>query len=178
MTERWASYIHIKNSPNVRVGQDGSFSRSLAYTLRLLHPFMPFVTEEIWQPLPHAGDALLVAPWPEAEEPNGEAEQEMELLMDIIRGIRNARAEYNVAAGGHTDLLTAQKPLLVALARVNPKKLTIEAIQRLVQADALISFAPDRLAMLVEWVRRTPAYSLSFDSLEGAVPLVRQSLGT
>jgi len=54
----------------------------------------------------------------------------------------------------------------------------IEAIRRLVQAGAWVSFDPDRLALLVEWVRRTPAYALSFDSLEGAVPLVRQSLGT
>ena len=54
----------------------------------------------------------------------------------------------------------------------------IEAIQRLVQAGAWVSFDPDMLALLVEWVRRTPAYALLYDSLEDAMPLVRQSLGT
>ena len=54
----------------------------------------------------------------------------------------------------------------------------LDAIQRLVEAGAWVSFAPARLSLLVEWVRRTPAYALSYDSLEGAMPLVRQSLGT
>jgi valyl-tRNA synthetase len=66
-------------------------------TMRLLHPFMPFITEEIWQHLPHEGDSITVAKWPEVrpELSNHEAAEEMRLLVDIIRSVRNIRAEVN-----------------------------------------------------------------------------------
>ena len=66
--------------------------------LRLLHPFMPFITEEIWQSIPHEGDALIVAQWPTVNpELSFKAEGElMESVMDAIRAIRNRRAEMNV----------------------------------------------------------------------------------
>lgn len=67
-------------------------------TLKLLHPFMPFITEEIWQTLPHEGEALMIAQWPEYDEALNfpQAEAEMKRLMDVIRGIRNRRSEMNV----------------------------------------------------------------------------------
>ena len=70
----------------------------LDQTLRLLHPFMPFITEEIWQTLPHDGDALIVAQWPQyRQELSFKAEEElMESVMNAIRSIRNRRAEMNV----------------------------------------------------------------------------------
>ena len=74
-------------------------------TLRLLHPFIPFVTEEIWQNLKQAanrsdwGEALIMAEWPRAGQADPQAETDMALLMDAIRAIRNARAERNVEAG-------------------------------------------------------------------------------
>lgn len=83
----------------------------LAYTLdqilRLLHPFMPFLTEEIWQHLPHEGKSITVAAWPEAKEEftYPEAEKEMSLLMDVIRAVRNIRAEVNVPLGKPIELL-------------------------------------------------------------------------
>lgn len=66
--------------------------------LRLLHPYMPFVTEEIWGYIPHEGEALIIAKWPVADNTylNEQAETEMNVLMDLVRGIRNARTEYNV----------------------------------------------------------------------------------
>jgi len=70
----------------------------LDQVLRLLHPFMPFITEEIWQSLPHEGEALIVAQWPEYSEAlsfKAEADQ-MESVMNAIRAIRNRRAEMNV----------------------------------------------------------------------------------
>ena len=69
--------------------------------LRLLHPFMPFVTEEIWQKLPHEGDTIMLAPWPreEARQQDPEAEAIMDTLIELVRGIRNARSEYNVPHG-------------------------------------------------------------------------------
>lgn len=66
-------------------------------TMRLLHPFMPFVTEEIWQHLPHEGESITVAAWPTVNTKfNFTAEAgDMQLLMDIIRSVRNIRAEVN-----------------------------------------------------------------------------------
>ena len=66
--------------------------------LRLLHPFMPFITEEIWQSIPHEGEALIVAQWPEVrDELAFKAECDMmESVMAAIRAIRNRRTEMNV----------------------------------------------------------------------------------
>lgn len=66
--------------------------------LRLLHPFIPFVTEEIWSHLPHDGEALIIARWPRCDESryDDDAERFMEKFMELIKGIRNARAEYDV----------------------------------------------------------------------------------
>jgi valyl-tRNA synthetase len=79
----------------------------LDQTLRLLHPFMPFITEEIWQALPHQGESITVAAWPKADESrlNAEAEAEMSLLMDVIRSVRNIRAEVNVPMSKKVELL-------------------------------------------------------------------------
>ena len=70
----------------------------LEQTLRLLHPFMPFITEEIWQSLPHEGEALIVAKWPVYTEKLNFRDEEnlMESVMNAIRAIRNRRAEMNV----------------------------------------------------------------------------------
>jgi valyl-tRNA synthetase len=69
--------------------------------LRLLHPFIPFITEEIWRYLPGERPALIIAPWPvsDARFADAEAESAMDLLKDLVVKIRNVRAEYNVDAG-------------------------------------------------------------------------------
>ncbi|MCC6936343.1 MAG: valine--tRNA ligase, partial [Thermomicrobiales bacterium] len=77
--------------------------QTLAYvleqTLALLHPFMPFVTEELWQQLPHPGDALIVADWPTAGATYADGEAAFELLREAAREIRNARSEHGVDHG-------------------------------------------------------------------------------
>ena len=69
--------------------------------LRLLHPFMPFVTEEIWQALPHDGELLATADWPRAKKAwfDAEAEREVALLQDLVVAVRNLRAENNLPPG-------------------------------------------------------------------------------
>ncbi|MDO9573519.1 MAG: valine--tRNA ligase, partial [Candidatus Contubernalis sp.] len=67
-------------------------------TLRLLHPFMPFLSEEIWQHMPHQGEALIIASWPE-DDPTlnfTEEDQDMFYLMEVIKSIRNLRSEMNI----------------------------------------------------------------------------------
>ncbi len=84
-------------------GEDAGAARQvLVYVmtgmLQLLHPFMPFVTEEIWQSLPHAGDALMVTHWPQYDAALSfpDEEREMERIMEAIGAIRNRRSEMNV----------------------------------------------------------------------------------
>ncbi|MBW8350217.1 valine--tRNA ligase [Bacillus sp. IITD106] len=66
-------------------------------TMRLLHPFMPFITEEIWQNLPHKGESITIANWPQVDPSLSDqmAAGEMKLLMDIIHSVRTIRAEVN-----------------------------------------------------------------------------------
>ncbi len=111
----------------------------LEVTLRLLHPFMPFITEELWQNLkgrlPQGAldaEALIVAPYPSADEEllDAEADGTMEAIIEIIRAIRNARAEYKVPqtkwieAHVYTDTLSGaaaeQSAAIETLARARP----------------------------------------------------------
>ena len=66
--------------------------------LKLLHPFMPFITEEIWQTIPHDGESIMISEWPEYNDALSFAaeEAEMERVMTAVRAIRNRRAEMNV----------------------------------------------------------------------------------
>lgn len=74
-------------------------------TMELLHPFMPFITEEIWQHLPHKDETIMLASWPRENSAliDKNIEEEMALLMEIIRAIRNLRSEVNVPPGKEAD---------------------------------------------------------------------------
>ena len=67
-------------------------------TLKLLHPFMPYITEEIWQSLPHSGDSIMISQWPsyDASLDFSKDEEDFEKIMDAIKAIRNRRSEMNV----------------------------------------------------------------------------------
>ncbi|WP_339193173.1 valine--tRNA ligase [Aeribacillus sp. FSL W8-0870] len=79
----------------------------LDQTLRLLHPFMPFITEEIWQHLPHQGESITIASWPvvRQELSDEKAANEMKLLVDVIRSVRNIRAEVNTPMKKQVDMI-------------------------------------------------------------------------
>ena len=79
----------------------------LRHMLELLHPFMPFVTEHIWQHLPHEGESIMVAPWPSTLSMEGfsSAAAHMNVMMDGIKGIRNMRAEMNVPMGKRSEVI-------------------------------------------------------------------------
>jgi len=83
----------------------------LAYVLldimKLLHPFMPFVTEEIYQNIPHLEESIMISSWPQAiDEFDDEASVEsFKIVQELIRVVRNARAKYNVAPSKKLDII-------------------------------------------------------------------------
>ena len=81
----------------------------LTETLKLLHPFMPYITEEIWQALPHEGDYLMLQKWPEHHVSLDfpEEEKAMEFIMDAIRAVRARRSEMNVPPSKKAHLTVA-----------------------------------------------------------------------
>ena len=143
----------------VRLQGDGGEDacRVLVYTmtgmLKLLHPFMPFITEEIWQSLPHEGETLMREKWPVYTEQLhfGAEQKEMERIMTAIRGIRNRRGEMNVPPSRKAELFieTAFKdtfetgiPFFVRLASASAvqigDKFDVDGAVSIVTADATI----------------------------------------
>jgi valyl-tRNA synthetase len=137
--------------------------------LRLLHPYMPFLTEELWQHLhgwPSQNGELVAneqsimkAEWPTPGESDDEAERDFDLIMEIVQGIRNARAEAVrdapenvkkemvgrriealIAGGTHAAMLKGEAATIALLARLDPQKLTIEESigQRLEKTTTLV----------------------------------------
>jgi valyl-tRNA synthetase len=108
--------------------------------LRLLHPYMPFVTEEIWSYLPQRQAPLIILPWPEFQPQfvDEEIEKKMELFMEAVRAIRNARTEYHVepgkriqaiiAAGEKEEFFNGLRKELAFLAHLDEEKLVIKRV--------------------------------------------------
>ena len=110
----------------------------LTQILKLLHPFMPFITEEIWQALPHEGDYLMLQDWPVYDEKFCFADEEraMELVMDAIKAIRARRSEMNVPPSKKAELtvvteeqavFTTGMPFLKRLANASEVTVTADA---------------------------------------------------
>jgi valyl-tRNA synthetase len=134
--------------------------------LRLLHPVMPFVTEALWASLPHRAsdpELLIVARWPAVGERVTDAETAVEALLELVRGIRNARAEakveparwlpVDVVVPSHLGAtFEALRPAIERLARARPleRRLTREAIGAVAEATDLAVIAGE-----VEAVVRT-----------------------
>ena len=93
----------------------GEVGRALSYTLdqimRMLHPFMPFVTEKIWQSLPHEGETIVKAAWPTVKEEFvfDESKQTMEQLVEIIKSVRQSRVEVNTPLSKSIPILIQAK---------------------------------------------------------------------
>lgn len=98
--------LYDKEHPEARHTVQSVLMEVLEGTMRLLHPYMPFITEEIWQNLPGTGESIMIQSWP---EPKGygdpQVEKEMELIMDTIKAIRNIRAEMNVQPGRKAEII-------------------------------------------------------------------------
>jgi valyl-tRNA synthetase len=132
--------------------------------LRLLHPVMPFVTEELWAALPHRQTdpaLLIVARWPAAGERDGAAEADVTALIELVRGIRNARAEAGVEPGRWLTVgvalpvalgssFEALRPALERLARARPleRYLTREALHGTMAPGGLAVVSGDIEALI------------------------------
>ena len=160
----------------------------LEQSLRLLHPFMPYVTEVLWQALPQEmkqGEALILASWP-MQEParlDDEAEAQMAVLMDLIRDIRNVRAEYNVPAGKRiaatvvagalTPVVAARQEILTFLAHLDTERLDlVPACDPLANSASVVSgevvaYLP--LAGLVDLDAERARLQKDLDALEGRI---------
>jgi valyl-tRNA synthetase len=102
-----------------RLTAQHTLATALDQTLRLLHPIIPFITEELWQHLPHASESLVIAPYPTADatQIDTTAESQMQLLMDVVNAIRTIRGEVRLAPSQRVDTFirvedTAQQALL------------------------------------------------------------------
>ncbi|MCQ4866093.1 valine--tRNA ligase [Pseudoflavonifractor phocaeensis] len=121
----------------------------LTEMLKLLHPFMPFITEEIWQALPHEGEYLMLQKWPEyrAELSFPEEERAMELVMEAISAVRTRRAEMNVPPSKKARLTVVTDQTAVF-------ELGIPFLKRLAYADAveIVTEAPSDAGAMVSAV--------------------------
>jgi valyl-tRNA synthetase len=102
--------LYRPESPGQRAHTQATLVRVLEATLRLLHPFMPFITEEIWQRLPHKGESIMLAPYPRPapKQRNLEAEREMAAVMALVTAVRNIRGEMRIPPG--TTLTATLRP--------------------------------------------------------------------
>src|SRR5215207_6845326 len=139
-------------------------AQTLAYAMersvRLLHPFMPFVTEALWQELPHLGESVMIAAWPEAGPRDEAAETEFGALIETVRAIRNARTEAGVEpgrwiaaevfAGTHAGAFETARRELGTLARIADDQLVIRSgrPEGLEGQGALTAVAGNVVAML------------------------------
>ncbi len=127
-----ASKVFLKEEDHRKVEVQQTLLEVLETSLRLLHPFMPFVTEELWQALPveRSVESIVVAPYPKEEDfpKDPEAERDMELLKEVVVGIRAIRGDYSIHPSkrvsvtvvsqdeGVRNLVSSQKPVVEFLA--------------------------------------------------------------
>jgi valyl-tRNA synthetase len=102
--------LYQPESPAARAVTQRTLVETLEATLRLLHPFMPFISEELWQRLPHQGDSIMIAPFPKASRKgrDPEAERLMAPVLDFVSAIRTIRSESRISPA--VELAVSVKP--------------------------------------------------------------------
>jgi valyl-tRNA synthetase len=159
--------------------------------LRLLHPFMPYVTEEIWQGLPHDGELLATAAWPKAKKAwfDAGSEKQIGFLQALVTAVRNLRVENNVAPGkmvavtirGEEEQLNLVERLaepLRSLARIEALTIARSGARPQVAASAIVQGAEVFLPLdgLVDVDEERARLSREADKLLGDLESTRKKL--
>lgn len=99
--------LYGRETPESRRRAQETLVETLTGTLTLLHPFMPFITEELWQHLPHQGETIMLTAWPEGDPGrlDEKAEEALSLVMDVVKAARNLRTQVNVGPGKKASLI-------------------------------------------------------------------------
>ena len=143
-------YVELVKSRLWEDGAEAEVARQvlvyvLSNTLKLLHPFMPFITEEIWQALPHEGESIMVSQWPVYDEKLDFAaeEREFEKVMDAIKAVRTRRSEMNVPPSKKATLYieTASQAIF---------EQSTTFLTRLAWADQIVMGSPEDLKGCVQ----------------------------
>ena len=102
--------LYQPESPEAKAVTQRTLVETLETTLRLLHPFMPFISEELWQRLPHKGESIMIAPFPKATRKGRDAEAErlMAPVLDFVSAIRTVRSESRISPA--VELAVTVKP--------------------------------------------------------------------
>jgi valyl-tRNA synthetase len=153
-----AAKARLHGTPDERRAVAQTLAFALERSVRLLHPYIPFVTEALWQQLPHVGDSLIIAAWPSAGNPDRQAEADFVALIELVRAIRNARVEASVepgqwiaavvSAGDRAPAFEEARRELATLARVDDDQLTITSSPPMGGEGALTAVAGDSVAVL------------------------------
>jgi valyl-tRNA synthetase len=140
----------------------------LETTLRLLHPFMPFITEEIWQRLPEHGESIMLAPYPKVArgQADAAAERDMAVVMDVVTAMRNIRGEMRISPA--TTLTVTVRPAPEHAAVIGASSALIESLARVQLSIDPAALRPAGSALAV--VRGSEIYV----SLEGVVDVAAE----
>jgi valyl-tRNA synthetase len=142
----------------------------LEVSLRLLHPLMPHITEEIWQRLPHEGDSIMLASWPQRDSAleDQQAREQMETLIALITRVRNIRSEWNVPPQSRPRLYFATGDSWARLLVTD----NTEQIKRLARIEEIVIV--DTLPVLESAARGIVAGMEIAVSLEGLIDLDKE----
>jgi len=159
--------------------------------LRLAHPFMPFVTEEIWQALPHDGDCLATAAWPKARKAwfDAEVEREVAFLQEIVVAVRNPRVEAGLPPGkrvpvtvrgtaAQLDLVERLSAQIAPLAKIETLTVARDGARPAVAASAMVQGAEVFLPLegLVDLDEERAKLAREADRLLGDLEMVKKKL--
>jgi valyl-tRNA synthetase len=120
-------------------------------SLRLMHPFIPFLTEELWQQLPHQGDTIVKAPYPEVTQAwvDPDAEQQMAFVMEVISALRNIRSAFKIpnltrlqphikASVAQAKMLEQYQTYIVSLANISEMVIDQDMVRPAMSATAVL----------------------------------------
>jgi valyl-tRNA synthetase len=120
-------------------------------SLRLMHPFIPFLTEELWQQLPHQGDTIVKAPYPEVTQAwvDSDAEQQMAFVMEVISALRNIRSAFKIpnltrlqphikASVAQAKMLEQYQTYIVSLANISEMVIDQDMVRPAMSATAVL----------------------------------------